>query len=190
MEPELRRKLIRQRAVSKTFLTRLQNFISASEFKVNELQVRYDELPTIYNKFDNAQNVLEVFDDDDDYYYSMDNEAFEEQYSETLARILEFLHPTDSPNVLDSSTEPNDSNSSSTRGNTQLRLPTIELPTFSGGACKWLHFRNTFQALIIDKNALSNIQKFHYLIPSHKNEAKMLIVNLLSLQSIFQLHGN
>jgi hypothetical protein len=158
-----------------TSLTRLQNFISVREFKVNELQARYDELPTIYNKYDSAQNELEISDDDD---HSMDREVFEEQYYETKARLLELLHPIESPNLLDSSAEPNVSNSSSTRGNTQIRLPTIELPTFSGDACKWLHFRDTFHALVIDNNALSNIQKFHYLISSPKDEAKMLIVNL------------
>jgi hypothetical protein len=174
MDPELRKKLIRQRAVAKTSLTGLQNFISAREFKVNELQVRYDELPTIYNKYDNAQNELEI---SDDHHHSTDREVFEDQYYEIKARLLELLHPIESPNLLDSSAEPNDSNSSSTRGNTQIRLPTIELPTFSGDACKWLHFRDTLQALIID-NALSDIQKVHYLISSLKDEAKMLIVNL------------
>jgi hypothetical protein len=29
--------------------------------------------------------------------------------------------------------------------------------TFSGDACKWLHFGDTFQASVIDNNALSNI---------------------------------
>jgi hypothetical protein len=56
MEPDLRRKLIRQRAVAKTSLTRLQNFILAGERKVNALQARYDELATIYKKYDSAQN--------------------------------------------------------------------------------------------------------------------------------------
>jgi hypothetical protein len=69
MEPELRKKLIRQRAVAKTSLTRLQNFIATREFKVNELQVRYDVLPIIYTKYDNAQNEVEISDDND---HSMD----------------------------------------------------------------------------------------------------------------------
>jgi hypothetical protein len=175
MEPELRKKLIRQRAVAKTSLTRLQNFIAAAEHKVNELQVRYDELPTIYTKYDNAQNELEISDEDD---HSMDRELFENQYYEIKARLLELLHPSELSNLLDNSTEQNVSNLLPTRGNTQIKLPTIELPTFSVDPCKWLHFRDTFQALVIDNNALSDIQKFHYLISSLKDEAKMLIVNL------------
>jgi hypothetical protein len=175
MEPELRKKLIRQRAVAKTSLTRLQNFISAREFTVNELQLRYDELPTIYNKYDNAQNESEISDNDD---HSMDREAFEEQYYETKAKLLELLHPIESPNLSESSAEPNASNILSTIGNTQINVPTIELPTFNADVCKWLHFRNTFQTLVIDNSALYNIQKFNYLISSLTDEAKMLTVNL------------
>jgi hypothetical protein len=94
MDSELRRKLIRQRAVAKTSLTRLQNFIAAAEHKVNELQVRYNEITTIYNKYDNAQNELEISDDD----HSMDRELFENQYYEIKVRLHELLHPIESPN--------------------------------------------------------------------------------------------
>jgi hypothetical protein len=57
MDPELRQKIIRQRAVAKSSLTRLQNFLALGEHKLNEIQVRYDELPVIYSKYDSAQNV-------------------------------------------------------------------------------------------------------------------------------------
>jgi len=59
-----------------------------------------------------------------------------------------------------------------------IRLPTIALPTFEGDTCSWLHFRDTFEALIVNNTTLSNVQKFHYLIASLKNETKDLISNL------------
>jgi hypothetical protein len=37
---------------------------------------------------------------------------------------------------------------------------------------------DTFEALIVNNTTLSNVQKFHYLIASLKNEAKNLISNL------------
>jgi len=52
------------------------------------------------------------------------------------------------------------------------------LPTFEGDTCSWLHYRDTFGALIVNNTTLSNVQRFHYLIASHKNEAKDLISNL------------
>jgi len=51
------------------------------------------------------------------------------------------------------------------------------LPTFEGDTCSWLHFRDTFEALIVNNTTLSNVQKFHYLIAAIKNEAKDLISN-------------
>ena len=40
------------------------------------------------------------------------------------------------------------------------------------------YIRDTFEALIVNNTSLSNVQKFHYLIASLKNEAKDLIINL------------
>jgi hypothetical protein len=52
------------------------------------------------------------------------------------------------------------------------------LPTFDGNTCNWLQYRDTFEALIVNNTTLSNVQKFHYLIASLKNEATDLISNL------------
>jgi len=59
-----------------------------------------------------------------------------------------------------------------------IKLPVIALPTFEGDTCNWLHFRDTFEALIANNTALSNVQKFHHLIASLMNEAKDLISNI------------
>jgi hypothetical protein len=53
------------------------------------------------------------------------------------------------------------------------------LPTFDGNTCSWLQYKDTFEVLIVNNTTLSNVQKFHYLIASLKNEAKDLISNLL-----------
>jgi diphosphomevalonate decarboxylase len=41
-----------------------------------------------------------------------------------------------------------------------------------------LHYRDTFEALVVNNATLSNVQKFHYLIASLQDEAKGLISNL------------
>jgi len=61
----------------------------------------------------------------------------------------------------------------------------IALSTFEGNTCSWLHFRDTFEALIVNNPALSNVQKFHCLIASMKKEAKELISNLQITNEIF-----
>ena len=65
MDATRRTQLIRQRAVAKSALTRMQTFIETGDRKLNDIQVRFDELPNIYNKFETAQNELELSDDSD-----------------------------------------------------------------------------------------------------------------------------
>jgi hypothetical protein len=58
-------------------LTRMQTFIETGDRKVNETQVRSDDLPVIFNRFDSAQSELELLDDTD---HSGNRELFENQY--------------------------------------------------------------------------------------------------------------
>ena len=66
-----RAQLIRQRAIAKSAITRMQTFIERGDRKLNDIQVRFDELPNIYNKFETAQSELELSDDPD---YSLDRQ--------------------------------------------------------------------------------------------------------------------
>jgi hypothetical protein len=43
----------------------MQSFIETGDRKLNDIQVRYDELPNIFCKFENAQNELELSGDAD-----------------------------------------------------------------------------------------------------------------------------
>jgi hypothetical protein len=65
--------LVQQRTVAKGMLARIQNFIEAGDLKLNEIQVRFDELPSIFNRYDTAQSELELSDDTD---HSGDRELF------------------------------------------------------------------------------------------------------------------
>jgi hypothetical protein len=47
MEPSRHQQLIRQRSVAKASLTRMQTFIETSDPKLNETQLRFDDLPVI-----------------------------------------------------------------------------------------------------------------------------------------------
>ena len=76
MEAKRRTQLMRQRAVAKASLTRMQTFIETGDRKLQEIQVRFDELPNIFNKFESAQSELELSDDTD---HSIDRQQFEDQ---------------------------------------------------------------------------------------------------------------
>jgi len=180
MDPTRRIQLIKRRAVAKSSLTRLQNFLEAGDLKFNEIKVRLDKLPRILNKYESAQDELECLDEAD---YSVDREEFENQDYQVEAKFNEILHPLMDPPSRHSS--PRSSLSGhrnhtprSHTSSTHIKLPTIALPTFEGDTCSWLHYRDTFEALLVNNTTLSNVQKFHYFFASLKNEAKDLISNL------------
>jgi len=156
MDAFKRQQLVRQRAVAKGSLTRMQTFIETGDRKLNEMQVRFEELSYIYNKFETAQIELELFDDVD---HSADRLQFEDQYFAVKAKFNELLHPAASPQLSRHSS----SHSSSSRythvshhSSTHIKLPLISLPTFEGETISWLHYRDTFETLIVTNNALSN----------------------------------
>jgi len=90
MDANRRAQIIRQCAVAKAAPTRMQTFIEAADYKVNETQVRFDDLQIIFDRFDTVQNELELSDDTD---HTGDRESFERQYYEVKAKFSEVLHP-------------------------------------------------------------------------------------------------
>jgi hypothetical protein len=156
----------------------MQTYLTVGEHKIHDLQVRYEELPNILCKYEAAQGELEQSDDFD---HSIDRETFEEQYYQVKARFYELLHPNPPslPGSPQNWSEHGGSITSSTHSsNTNIQLPTIALPSYSGDHFQWLNFRDTFESLIIHNTALSNVQRFHYLLAALKGEAKQLITNL------------
>jgi len=181
MDITRRTQLIKQRSVTRRMLSRIQNFIESGDRKLNEIQLSFDDLKGIFDRYDTAQNELELSDETDHF---GDREIFENQYYEVKSKFSELLHPViDTPRSRNRSLRSSGSGHSnhtprSHTSSTHITLPTIPLPNFEGDTCSWLHFRDTFEALIVNNTTLSNVQKFHYLIASLKNEDKNLISNL------------
>ena len=143
--------------------------------------MRFNKLPDIFCRYDTAQSELELSDDVD---HSGDREQFENQYFQVEAKFNELLHPViDPPQSRHSSSQSSSSGRRNTSPRSQassahIKLPVISLPTYDGDTCHWLQYRDTFEALIVNNSTLSNVQKFHYLIASLRNEAKDVISNL------------
>jgi len=180
MDITRRTQLIKQRSVARGMLSRIQNFIEAGNQKINDFQVRCNKLLDIFNRYDIAQSELELSDNRD---HTGDRELFENQYFQVEAKLNELLHPVmDSPSRRSSPRSSLSGHSNHTprshKSSTHIKLATIALPNFESDTCSWLYFRDTFEALIVNNKTLSNVQKFHYLIASLKNEAKYLISNL------------
>lgn len=62
--------------------------------------------------------------------------------------------------------------------NRHIPLPTLTLPTFSGGYGEWLSFRDSFSAIINDDQTIPKIQKLRYLRAYLGGEAAQVIENI------------
>jgi len=157
----------------------MQTFIEAGDRKPNEIEVRFDELPSIFKKFETAKNERDCSGDTD---HSIDRQQFEYQYCYVKASFNEFLHFIVSPprsRHCSPGSYPSDHGNNVSRshsGSTHIKLPIIKLSTY-GNACSWLHLRDTFEAMILKNKTLSSVRRFHYPISSLKDEAKYLISN-------------
>ncbi|XP_026746148.1 uncharacterized protein LOC113507492 [Trichoplusia ni] len=61
---------------------------------------------------------------------------------------------------------------------TEVKLPRMVLPTYSGSYQDWQPFEDTFKALIHTNKSLSNVQKLHYLKSCLEGEAKNTIKHI------------
>jgi hypothetical protein len=122
----------------------MQSFVETGERKPNDMQVRFEELPNIYNKFEMAQSQLELFDDVD---HSEDRQQFEDKCFAVKAKFNELLHPAVGQPLSRHSSSHSSSRHShvspnSRHSSTHIKLPVISLPTFEGETTSWLHYRH------------------------------------------------
>ena len=67
----------------------------------------------------------------------------------------------------------------------KIKLPTGEIPKFGGQITEFQDCYDTLTILIINNQALDDVQKLHYLLSSATNEAHQLIQNLPVAQQNF-----
>ncbi|XP_035455669.2 uncharacterized protein LOC118268519 isoform X2 [Spodoptera frugiperda] len=181
MAEEIKMKeLTKKRASIKSQLTQFTTFLNIikscdqlSEEQLVELEIRIDKMVTIYATYDHLQGQLEYLSAKPDEQFT-ERELFEANYYKQLAsaRALLTQHRTQLANKVSS----NDLSVVARRSN--VRLPKINLPHFSGGYKDWLEFKDIYVSLIHEDNTIDNINKFHYLRSSLSGTASLVIKSL------------
>lgn len=72
----------------------------------------------------------------------------------------------------------NSSTNTHTQPSSNVRLPPINVPTFSGEPEQWITFQNIFENSIHKNESISNVEKFTYLLSCLANEPLSLIKSL------------
>nr|CAI5856489.1 unnamed protein product [Callosobruchus analis] len=134
----------------KNLLTRSMTFFESldkenvNDEELNEITSRLSKIAPLWDAFNEVQSKIEEFD------ATKDGDLQREQFEET----------SNAPPVVRSIVS---SGSNNNAGDNLVKLPAIKLPTFDGHYHNWLEFKDSFLALVVGNQYLSDIQKFYYL---------------------------
>jgi hypothetical protein len=170
---------IQKRGQIKSKLTRFKSFIDSftSRDNLTQLKVRLSKLEEYYSEFEKTQDSIEILDSSET--QLNERELFENQYFSLYAQAQDTIVSNSSPNPASISNTINNPSIAQAQLHTpQVRLPSINLPTFSGNYEDWICFADTFQSLIHLNDSLNDLQKLHYLKSSLSSEAAQLIQTL------------
>jgi hypothetical protein len=190
MVSQTRKALVRNRAAIKARMTHIKKYINSLQdiVDVHDINVRL-QLEKVWEEYNSVQDQLEFNDDDEMRQHELDREAVTETYCELRARIDRIMaEDRRARNV--SSAELQVPRTLHENGNVitpKIKLPTTEIPKFEGQITEFKHFYDTFSGLIINNQALDDVQKFHCLLSSLTNEAHQLIQNLPVTQQNFHV---
>nr|CAI5837081.1 unnamed protein product [Callosobruchus analis] len=153
-----------------------------------QLSNRLENFKVILSEFDDIQDVIEGATEniDDEYQYRQD---FENEYYELIGKAHSLIDLHSKSEVSSHDSERGSESGGSERGSqgafvesfaqstllNTVRLPTIDLPKFSGDYHTRVEFRDTFESLIHTNTKIGDIQRFHYLRSSLEGPAKQII---------------
>ena len=158
------KELTHRRGQIKGTVSRIQTFVD--NFKASDnvhlLKTRLPNLRNAFNQFEEVQSKLElILPETAALEQEVERDDFENKYYQleaTMASLLEKAQSTTSS----TSESASDSNKSETRIN-PVKLPTLDLPIFSGIYLEWISFADRFNSLIHSSNLYIEVEKFHYL---------------------------
>ncbi|XP_072380639.1 uncharacterized protein [Diabrotica undecimpunctata] len=179
-----------KRSSIKGYVTRFSTHFNSiknkplEQINFRDLQLRLDRIEKLFDDFDNAQLLIEASDEDytanADTIHGIERSSFETSFFHITSAVRDFIDtnlskPRDQAAQASNSTI---SSENSSQRSINIRLPTINLPSFESDYDNWLFFRDTFNSIIHTNTELSNIQKFHYLRLSLQGIAAETIRNL------------
>ncbi|KYN06203.1 hypothetical protein ALC62_02855 [Cyphomyrmex costatus] len=169
--------LKKHRAIVKGACTRIHTYIDAISFatpaiaaQLEERRIKLDEYWSQYNAI---QAEIELLDENE----GNDRIGFEEAYYSLCAKIRELLNPLSAPRAQP--TQPYSPSTSSafnrSENHCSVRLPKLNLPTFSGKYDEWFPFYDSFNSIIHSNASISDVQKLQYLKSTLTGDASGVI---------------
>ena len=168
---------------AKGWLTQLDNLCTNMLSQIdNGENVTLSEMEHLIKNFEDK---LSCFDDREEEYEEFIDEENELQEHIGLAsefkssKVNSFLKLKDilRSKVVKTADIPNDCSKES-KDRIEAKLPKLELPKFSGDVTQWQSFSDRFNAIIDNRQDISDINKFSYLLSLLRDEAKACVQGL------------
>ncbi|GFY28158.1 DUF1758 domain-containing protein [Trichonephila clavipes] len=165
-------------------LTRLKNKtlqdineLDSTELKIrkNRFDVIGEELKTLFD------NLFSLAKDDEIEGYILEKQELLDTWEEMLILLERRVSHL---NKTNKSTEVIHTRNSDS---TEIKLPTLSLPTFSGVIDEWLTFSDLFQAAVTNNQNLTGAQKLQYLKGVLKGDAQKIVQSLPITDGNFQI---
>ncbi|GFX42828.1 DUF1758 domain-containing protein [Trichonephila clavipes] len=165
-------------------LTRLKNKtvqdineLDSTELKIrkNRFDVIGEELKTLFD------NLFSLANDDEIEGYNLEKQELLDTWEEMLILLERRVSHL---NKTNKSTEVIHTRNSDS---TEIKLPTLSLPTFSGVIDEWLTFSDLFQAAVTNNQNLTGAKKLQYLKGVLKGDAQNIVQSLPITDGNFQI---
>lgn len=142
-----------------------------SKVLISELEFKLSRFKEVLVQFDDLKNEIEILDSTQ----LEENEKIEDEFCSYISRAQNII---DNFNDLNKDSNSSYHNSASCTTYSNIKLPTIQLPSFDGNHLKWMEFRDTFDSLINNNSSIPEINKFHYLRSSLEKGASNVIKSI------------
>lgn len=183
MEGQLK-PLVAERGKIKASMIRFKGYLDTFDSSLNPapLKVRLEKLSPLFERFDAVQSAIEdlVARTGAEGAHVNERDDFETSCGELVgaAEVIIAQWQSKSNSGARNVTSCFTPDISAGPDKPRIKLPRIELPIFDGTYSQWTKFKDTFESLIHVNDALSNIEKFHYLNASLKGSAARVIQSL------------
>ncbi|XP_071574017.1 uncharacterized protein [Temnothorax nylanderi] len=169
--------------------TRLKTYLDCFNIQQgsrHDIAERKNKLSELWNQFDLIQTRIEPLENGDESITDKDallaqqiqhRDSFETPYFNLMSRYESILQHFDRHEDRATPFREGNAFANGTR-ESRIKLPKIDLPVFSGAYDNWYSYQDTFEKLIHTNDALTEIEKFHYLRSSLKDKAAEIIKSI------------
>lgn len=141
----------------------MDNYVDAQRGELSSQLLSLEEAKKTYESV--REKLLLEYDECDEVQLRSERKEFQRKYHKVKGFLLEKQGRDESVRPIANSTMTNTMFSSS-----QVRLPKIELPTFSGDITQWMSFKDRFESMVHEVVELSEVMKLQYLLASLRGD--------------------